>query len=87
MITEKNVLSTSGVLTDSTDMISVTLIAQGYARIGLKDSTHQILVRVSAAIEYIYRVIEITSRYIILITRHYMKSSIFVDYVERTAFI
>lgn len=65
-------------------MISVTLDKQGYARVGLKNSKTQSLVKINDAVECIYGVIELTSEYIILITQHYMESGQFIDYIERT---
>lgn len=85
MTAARNELSTSSALSNMADMFSVTLVTQGYARIGLKNSTEQKLVKVSNTIEYIYGVAELTSEYIILITRHYMRNGQFMDYIERTA--
>lgn len=80
----KTAPSTLSVLNNAVDIISVTLVAQGYARVGLRESTKQKLVKVSDTIEYIYDIIELTSEYIILVTRHYMESGQFIDYIERT---
>lgn len=77
--------STLGLFSNPEEMFSVTLVAQGYARIGLRDSTVQKLVKINNAIEYIYSVAELTSEYIVLITRHHMKNGKFMDYIERTA--
>lgn len=83
MLTAKNVLSTSDLSNNFADMYSVTLMSQGYARIGLKDSTKQRLLKINDAVEYVYGVAELTTEYIILVTRHHMKSGQFMDYAER----
>lgn len=82
MVTARNVQSTLSSPNDCADMFSAAMIRKGYAKVGLVNSTKQIPIQIDNAVEYIYSIVELTSKYIVLLTKHYGKQEQFIDYIK-----